>query len=480
MSLHLPRLSLFGCICLLPALLYAQTPPALPEPQPETRFDISPEIRSDAPPAAHTSGSPNPQQPLNISPEELLQNPELLHRALQSSVLLNNLEGVRLLLPLYRQLPPPHEEMLLILADAMIARADGHYKQAVSAYRQALSLEPDMPAVRLSLAQSLFENHENEAARDQFTRLRADSQLPPEIRRLVDHYLTALDQRNTWSFYGSFHYLRDDNINNAPANRTFRTAGGTWTFPEPESAEGLAYRLGGARDWLLGGHWSLRTAADASGKWYWNNRPYDDASARLTVGGAYKTARAEAALLPYFERRWFGNRAYLREAGLRAEWRYWLAPSHQLLLAGEWGQQKHDRRTFLDGPNRNVSATWLYIQNPRQYWILGTDYARKSARDRSDTYQRNSLRAGWTREWSYGLSTALTAEVGLRRYDGPDFLNIRRKDKEYAASLSVWHRRVHFWGITPRLVGTWQKSDSNHPLYRFQKSNLFIQIGKTF
>ena len=42
------------------------------------------------------------------------------------------------------------------------------------------------------------------------------------------------------------------------------------------------------------------------------------------------------------------------------------------------------------------------------------------------------------------------------------FFNIVRKDKEYSATLSVWHKKVQLWGITPRLVGVYYRNDSNH------------------
>lgn len=84
------------------------------------------------------------------------------------------------------------------------------------------------------------------------------------------------------------------------------------------------------------------------------------------------------------------------------------------------------------------------------------------------------------RVWGKGLGTALPAGYGRRRYDAADFLAIRRDDKEYSASLSLWHKRLSLWGVTPRLVTVWQKTASNHPLYGYRKANAYLQIGKSF
>ena len=84
------------------------------------------------------------------------------------------------------------------------------------------------------------------------------------------------------------------------------------------------------------------------------------------------------------------------------------------------------------------------------------------------------------RVWGKGFGTALSAGYGRRRYDAADFFRIRRDDKEYSASLSLWHNRLSLWGVTPRLVTVWQKTTSNHPLYGYRKANAYLQIGKSF
>lgn len=464
-----------ACLLALPFQVALAAPP---ETEPDTSFDITPvaapKVESPPAPAAPKDGR------LNMSREELLRQPELLQQALSYAVLTNNSEGVALLLPIYLDTPEPHDALLVALAQAIVARAEGNYHRAISLYRAALDANPDMPPVRLALAQSLFENMADKDARQEFERFQQTPDLPPELKQLGDQYLQALDKRDSWSFYGSVNYIRDSNVNNAGRERQIRTRGGVWTLPERESAQGFAYRLGASRDWNMHGNLYWRLSADDYGKFYWDNHKYDDQIARLSAGPAYKTARAEAAVTPYFERRWYGTHKYSRETGVRAEWQYWVTPKHKFLSALELGEQRHDRRRYLDGDSYTASGTWLYVRKPTQYFTFGIDWSRKTAQDNSESYTRKGLRLGWTQQWGWGLTTSANLSAGHRNYDARDLFQILRRDHELTASLVVSHRKIQFAGITPQLVGVWQRVNSNHFFYPYRKGNVFIQLGKSF
>ena len=115
-----------------------------------------------------------------------------------------------------------------------------------------------------------------------------------------------------------------------------------------------------------------------------------------------------------------------------------------------------------------------------QYLTLGADLARKRARDPDEAYRRKALRASIVRIWGKGLGTALTAAYARRKYDGAFIVPTPRSDREYTATAALWHNRLSFRGITPRLVTVWHKTDSNIPFYTYRKANAFIQLGKTF
>ena len=460
------------------------TPPVAP-PEPETDFDITQnqqrKTTNQQPESIPKTTQSDGSKRLRLSKDELAKQPELLYRALSSSILLRNVEGVRTLLPIYQeQTQQPKDELLIDLSEGMIARDDGNAGKAAKHYQKALEKNPNMDLVRLNLAQVLFEDHQNRESDKLFEQIQSEPELPNNVRDLTQSYRKILKKRSRMNAYAHANYTRNHNVNNSPKERVIHTRNGAWYLPEPESAQGISYRAGVGKDTPLFKNYTFRTNADLWGKFYWDNHKYDDLSTRASVGVAYQNARSEMAVLPYYERRWFGTEKYATEKGIRLESSHWITPRHQALVAAEVGRDTYDTRKFLNGRVSNLSVTWLHTPSNQQYFTLGTDFSRKSAQDSSDSYHRQGIRASWSRSWKRsGLGTTLTTNYGQREYDTNDFFNIVRKDKEYSATLSVWHKKVQLWGITPRLVGVYYRNDSNHFMYDYRKAYAFIQLSKS-
>ncbi|MBD3614460.1 porin family protein [Kingella kingae] len=474
------KLLLTSALWLATASVHADTLPPkveqiLNESSPETEFNRTPDIKptENTPPTNDADG-----ETLNISSEELQKQPALLKRAFFGALATGNVAGVKILLPWYRNLPDGNDEFALNLADAMLAQDKGDYDNAVESYQKVLAQQPDAPSIQMGLAQTLFADHRNSEAKQILTELHNRSDLPENFRQYAGSYLSAIKKRNDWTFNVNAYYTQDNNINSTPNQRKV----GNWTLSEPESAHGIAYYGNVNKDTYLGKQWSLRFGTDVFGKYYWDNRKYDDLSARVKLGVAHQTARSETAILPYFERRWYGGKEYAAEKGLTLEWSYWFTPKNQVLLSGEHSWQKHDTRSFLDGKNSNLSATWLFLSSEKQYWTLGIDLTRKTAQDSSDAYRRKGIRLGWTQYWGNTVGSSLGIGTAQRVYDAPNFpFNYIRKDREHFASFSLWNNRWQFGGITPRLVFRWAKVSSNHPFYGdYSKKNVFIQMNKAF
>ena len=175
---------------------------------------------------------------LSIAKEELSKHPDLIVRGLITAVLQNNGEAVQLLLPLYQNLPK-QDPFLLEWANAINAREERRFSEAVTRYRTLFSQDSTILPLRYQLAQALFLNNDNEAAKDQFQKLRAE-QVSPESIVMIDQYLSALNLRDQWKFQGGLSFLNESNINNAPKAGTRI---GNWNAWERESATGLGVFL---------------------------------------------------------------------------------------------------------------------------------------------------------------------------------------------------------------------------------------------
>lgn len=453
-----------------------------PQNEPEQRFDVTREVQLQSSTLSESvTSQQNHEKRLQLSSEELLKQPNLLHHALVSAVTLKDIEGVKILLPLYLSLPAEQQQdtLLIQVSQGMVAYAEGEAAKAAEHYEAALQQKPDMPSVRMNFARALFDDHQNLEADNQFEIVKQEEHLKKEIIDWVGAYQAALKKRSEWDIYAGANYTRDNNINNTPKQRVYQIGRGKLELPKPESAQGIAYRAGAEKDWNLWKNYRVRSGVDLNGKYYWDNSRYDDFNIRAYTGVAYRNQRAEAALLPYYDRRWYGGSRYSVETGVRTEGSYWIKSDKQVLFGGEIGKERYDRRSFLDGLTANTSATFLWVQSPKQYFTFGVDLSRKRANDHSDAYHRKGARLSWKRAWGKGFQTVLSASVGRRKYDVADFFNIVRKDNEYNTVLTVWNDKMQLWGITPRLVGVYQKNKSNHFMYNYHKAYAFIQLNKS-
>ena len=67
---------------------------------------------------------------------------------------------------------------MALYARGLVAQNDGKMKEAIGYYRQFIAENPDAPVVRWQLATALFEDKQNEAAADQFDKLKTEATCP--------------------------------------------------------------------------------------------------------------------------------------------------------------------------------------------------------------------------------------------------------------------------------------------------------------
>ena len=215
---------------------------------------------------------------------------------------------------------------------------------------------------------------------------------------------------------------------------------------------------------------------------------YNELNARLGWGLGYQTSHLELALTPFTEKRWYSGgsngsdalKQYSKNSGVRFDISYWLNPRWQISSALEYGEQRYDWRKHLNGNNYLFSNTLLYVPKSGQHWFAGVDYSRENTRDKDNAYQRAGGRLGWGQEWPWGISSRITLSYAKRHYQAADFFNIRQNNREYASTLTLWHRDLYFWGITPKITWSYQKVKSNHPFYGYDKNRVFLEMSKTF
>ncbi len=416
-------------------------------------------------------------QSLSINQEQLLQDPELLHWALISAVVLEQVEGVRILYPLFIQ-AQIQDETLDLLAQALLAKTDGQYKKAITAYQQALNKEPHQNVIRLNLAKVLFDNHQDKSAKYHFDYLK-NNESDGDIQQIINAYLNAIEQRyhKNASIQLGWHY--DSNLNNANQDTILETDTGYWEFPAPYSAYGVNYSADISKNWVMTDNFSITSQLQFTGKNYKDQQEYNDIDTSLGLGIDYQTAKAQFSFLPIYNYRRQGGEPYSWEGGVQIEGKYWSKPNQQWIASIDYLNQNHHRQTFLDGNFVSTSVNWLYVKDNSQYYLIGSDFSKKDAQDDSESYRRHALKINWIKQWNDWLYSSLYGQIAERHYQQMDIFNIDRKDKEYLGAITLWTKPLSF-DITPKLTLIAQKSDSNHHLYHYDKYQLYLQFSKEF
>lgn len=465
------------------------------EPAPELSTEIDKQIKV-AEPEKRSEILPNLSEqqtvPVRISREELEQNQPLTTQLLSQAIYSRDVDLIEKLLEVYQTFPE-QDPILVLFAQGKIASLIEDYSTAIEKYRDILAQNPNLNPVRIELAIALFNQKQDRASQDQFNKAKTVKDLPEPVSELIESYLSALANRDGWNVDLAFNYLRDRNVNNVGNGREVQLEnGGTLTRSDdmlPQSAHGFAYSFDVSRDFNVWGSNYLSVGNEFLGKSYWDNHQYDDISNRTFIGYAYKTAKQTLRVKPFYEKRWYGSESYRWANGVRFELTRWLNSNWQIATAGEFAKQRYFAGQALNGNNKLISGTLVWMPNPRQFFYVGTDFSAERTQVRQYASDSKSLRLGWGQEWDLGISSRVGLSFTQREYkDIAKLANLNllsfgkiREDKIYGVNLSLWKRDWHILGITPKVVFSWRKQNSNIPeMYSYTQRNLNIVFEKTF
>lgn len=435
----------------------------------------------------HFAIAQNNVEVITIDKTELATLPHnIILRALIPALQQNNSEAVELLLPIYRQFPTEQKDSTLITwAEAILAKQERNYSHAIRLYRQLLVAQEGFAPVRLQLAIALFENNELTAAEDQFHKLQSEP-MPEEISALIQAYLNAIARQDQWELSGGITYLHDPNVNNAPKSGTTYH---NWQGAESESASGFGFNFQLSKKWSWGNGGFHEFRLNGNNKYYWNNKKYNEAGGRLSLGLGFRDAKTEIALLPFLEQQLYAGgrkesetlKRFSKTGGITLESSHWLSAKWRLNGLYEYGEQRYTQRKHLNGNYHHIMGGFTYLHNAKQYWFSNLSLTRMSARDKDDSYLRKSISIGWGQEWGKGLSTRLSFSYAHKNHKEIIALfNEKQRNKEYGVNFSIWHRAIHFWGITPRLTYNYNRVKSNISLYGYDKHRTYIDISRRF
>lgn len=425
---------------------------------------------------------------IHLAEQDIQSNKMLAEQLLNQTIERGNPDAIENVLKIYRTFAET-DPLLIAFAEAQIAKKRSDWETAIVKYREILAERPDLTPVRIQLAIALFYEQQDSAAKEQFDKAATDKTIPPDISHLVQQYLEALAQRDTWRLNLSNNYLRDENVNNVSAERYIEgTAFRKNDVMLPKSAHGIGYYFNLARDFNLYGAHYLHIENELRGKNYWDAHDYDDILNRTYLGYTHKSAVQTWSVLPFYEREWYGNHRYKWMSGVRGEFNRRLNENWQISTALEFGKERyHGGNALLNGTIKLASLTLLWRPVPHRYFFGGIDFTRDSSVTKRYSYDLKTVRIGWGEEWNWGISTRLNFSASKRDYKdnlvlgSVFYFSKAREDEIYHINATVWKRDWHLWGITPKLNYHWRKQHSNFDsLYSYSDKSVNVLFEKTF
>lgn len=401
-----------------------------------------------------------------------------------------NASALKELLPVYQQVPN-YDPSVIDWGNAIIAADNGDLDKAVNLYRKLNAQLPEVKVLRFQLAMALFYNRQFDASQSEFEKLRSDATSDADIKA-INKYLDAINSQDRWSFNASVSYMDDRNITNSPEQGTqvVRPDGSTITYTAPrETGKGLNFGLYGDRKWLYDNKMFTAVHLNSYGKYYWDNKDYNDITAGIGAGVGYQNAITEVEIGPFYNKRFYAQgrngdgdlHTYTDTTGLKLNVNQWITPKIRYQGLARYAKSSYiDKYEYNDGNDWLLANTAVYLPNGQQFWTFGLDYSTRDSEDDSLAYDRPGVRVGWGQTWPKGYSTKLDFGYAERNYDGEDFFGVKRENQEYNAGVTVWNRGFSLAGLTPRLSWNYSETKSNSPFEEYSKNDVSVELTKAF
>lgn len=386
------------------------------------------------------------------------------------------------------------DPMLTLYAQGLLARQDGDLSAAERALRDLLDLQPGLMPGRIELARVLFENQRDREAQAAFQAILAD--LPASdtrsggVRRSVDGFLDALDQRRSWRGSLALGPGYNSNVNQASGTYACLIPGpeGICFFdrktPDPLEAGTVSFEAAVNRRLPLRGSGALTLRGLAYGEIYPQEGRYNQATLVLQTGFDYRTAQLAFGLAPSLDLGTLGWTRLYDAPGVHGEVSRAVGRATLVKLEGDYKILRYRQPDFasLDGGQASLFFTaWRRLTGG---WTVfgGFDILDKNADLAVNAYRQAGLRLGVATPTVHGLDASLFASGRLKRWKAPnETLEARRRDDEQNLTAILRAPRLRVAGLTPSLTLQYTKVASNIDwLFSYEKVSASLKLERLF
>lgn len=434
---------------------------------------------------------------LSLNSEQLLANPDLLKLAMQSVLINQQADAIDTILPLYKKLPDAIP-LVVDYANALKAFSLADYKKAIIYYRKVIAKNPQLQQVRLNLAIALYADQQNNQALHQFHKILAEN---PEksVAVFIQKNIESIKQQQQWQFSLNFYYNHEKNINNAPKHSQQNINGVSLIFEPPETANGVHLDLEANKKFYLNhsqkddetnkNHtndgWKNNIYSiinlSSNSDYYWDNQKYNDYILTAGLGLGYSDSKFTFEIQPFSSKRFLYNKQYSANTGASLYFKYYINNNWNFSSFNQYSYERLKGLSIQNGKRLFNALSISLSPNSRQLFMLNLAQYKSRAKYSEDSYKRSSVSFIYAQELNLGISTNLNLSLAKKKYNGVDFFNIKRQDREYSVKFSIWNRAWHIYNITPRLVFSLKRTKSNHFYYDDRRENsLRLEFNKSF
>lgn len=424
----------------------------------------------------------NPKtQAMMVDEQALLEQSELLARAMLSALVYHQADGVEVLLPIYEAQPKTLiEAPMIIWARATLATKKQDHRTATALYQELVKDYPDNQLFKARLVQSLVAHRQYKEAHDIIT-------TDPILAVQMAPYVRAIDEMGKTNIRIGGNLIIDKNINNAPRSRDL---GGGWTANEPISAHGLASNVGISKRFLLEQGVSITPELGVRSKLYRDAKQYNEVAVRSSFGIGLRDDKGGLSISPFHEITYYAGGGkdnhklahFSDSLGVRVRADKMLDNGGQFSTQAEIAKNRYQTRKHLDGHSASISPSFSkrYAALGNAWLSVGADFNYVKTKDKDDSYRRFGLTGGLTKQWQ-DVGMSANVSYAKRRYLAPmPIFKQTQVNDEYGAGVSLWHDKLKYKNFMPRLTWQYQKTDSSIALYRHDKNRVFVEITGSF
>ncbi|MBR1544671.1 MAG: DUF560 domain-containing protein [Alphaproteobacteria bacterium] len=373
---------------------------------------------------------------------------------------------------------------------ATIDVAEGKIDDAIEIYRFILDYQPNIPSIRLKLAELYLYQGSYYKADYHFRLAATDKTLPEEVQKNIAMALYFVRQNKNWNFWFNFGAAPDNNVNNATGGEQCINYYGMILcnqLSDKEKAVGFNVSFGGNYEFKLSDRWRIRNEAVVYNSTY-NKSEYDDLYLGYVIGPKYVWQRGDVFTGITMSRRWLDHQPYNKTLGGRIDLDYDFTKHLSGAISTYYTPTDYDDYgEYLDGDLRGVRTRLFYTFDASKYIALKFGYEKENTEERIYSNTKKSYGIGFGAELPYGFSMYLEPSILYTNYDKERsvvkdyaFVDIKEKDitRKYALSLS--NRNIKFWGFVPTLTYVYTDKSSNIWQKEYSKSTVEFTVNQRF